>query len=235
VLLGNGFGSVTVVNTDQGFIQSNSQSQYLVGSTGANLPTITAINGIGLRPMEVSVPVANVETVVAKGSVVTLTGTGFNNPKINLYTATGFVGPLTPRAGWTPTELQIDVPANVSTGPGTFQVVNSPYTAQTVSNAVSAPLGARVTISDVTQQGSTIVVTGTGFCRLTRINLWNTHATGSAFFGPQIQISLQSDTQLSFPLPTGAQPGYGYVQVLNPPFIPFSHSGADPDGAFSIQ
>lgn len=235
VTLGYGFGTVIVVNTDQGFIQSNPQSQYLVGSTDANIPTITGINGVGLRPLDPQVPVANVETIVPKGSVVTLTGTGFNNPLVNLYTATGYVGPLSPHPGWTSTSLQVDVPANVVTGPGTFQVVNSPYSSQNVSNAVAATLGARITITGVTQQGSNIVVTGTGFCVLTRINLWDTWATGSAYFGPQIQISLQSDTQLSFPIPNGAQPGSAYVQVLNPPFIPFSHSGADPDGSFAIQ
>ena len=57
------------------------------------MPTITAINGVGLRPLDASVPVANVETVVAQGARVTLTGTGFNNPLVNLFTATGFVGP----------------------------------------------------------------------------------------------------------------------------------------------
>ena len=113
--------------------------------------------------------------------------------------------------------------------------MNSPYSTQTASNAVSVPLGARVTITSVTQQGSNIIVNGTGFCVLSRINLWNTYSTGSAFFGPQIQITLQSDTQLSFPIPSGAQPGSAYLQVLNPPFIPFAHSGADPDGAFAIQ
>jgi sugar lactone lactonase YvrE len=235
VSLGNGFGSVTVVNTDQGFIQSNAQSQYVVGAAAMNIPSITAINGVALRPVDVNVPVANVETVVPKGSVVTLTGTGFNSPLVNVYTATGFVGPLTPRPGWTSTRLDVDLPGTVPTGPGAFQVVNAPYNSQTASNAVSAPLGARISLTSVRQQGATIVVDGTGFCVLTRVNFWNGQGNGSAFYGPQIQITLVSDTEFTFPIPAGAQPSSSYVQVLNPPFIPFSHTGLDPRGAITLQ
>ncbi|HUO38181.1 MAG TPA: hypothetical protein VMU34_10205, partial [Mycobacterium sp.] len=147
VALGNGFATVVVVNTDQGFIQSNPQSQYLFGAAGQNLPTITAINGVNLRPFDVTVPLASVETVILPGSTVTISGTGFNDPRVNLFTSGATAGGLVPLPGGSSTQIQVNIPANVPTGPGALQVVNNPFTPSVVSNAVSVPIGAAVSIT----------------------------------------------------------------------------------------
>ncbi len=52
---------------------------------------------MGLRPADPAVAVASVETVVAAGAAVVLTGTGFNNPLVNLFASSGNVGPITTR------------------------------------------------------------------------------------------------------------------------------------------
>ena len=239
--LGNGFVSVIVINTDQNYMQSNMVSQLLYGAASQNIPTITKLNGASLRPPDQSIPLANVETVIAKGSTLTIDGTGFNGPLVNLFTSGGNYGPLTPLPGGSSTRFQVTVPANVPTGPGSFQIVNSPYSGNVISNAVSVPLGALVTISNISQVGSTITVTGTGFSTMSVINLFNAQAVGCANLGgvsqsgnPMIPLTLLSDTQFTFQVPAGAMTGSAYVQVLNPPFIPFSTSGSDPDGGFHL-
>ena len=239
--LGSGFVTMVVVNTDQGYRQSNAQSQLLFGAAGANIPTITAVNGIALTPADPSVPLAVVETVIAKGSTVTLTGTGFNGALVNLFTSTGNAGPLTPLAGASATQLQVVVPSSAPTGPGSFQVVNSPYTGNVLSNAVSVPIGALLTVSSVTQSGSTVTVNGTGFSVLTVINLFNKQGAGAVNLGglnpggsAKIPLTVVSDTRFTFAVPAGAVTGPAYVQVLNPPFIASSSSGNDPDGAFFL-
>ena len=119
-------------------------------------------------------------------------------------------------------------------------MVNSPYTGNVQSNAVAAVLGAAVTISAVDVAGSTVTVTGTGFSVLSVINLFNLQGGLVVNLGglngatPNIPLNVASDTQLSFSVPAGAVSGPAFVQVLNPPFIPFSSSGNDPDGAFTL-
>ena len=240
--LGNGFGSVYVVNTDQGFIQSESRSQYLRGAATANIPTILSINGVGLRPLDVTVPVASVDTVVVPGTVVTIGGSGFNAPRVNLFTGAGLVGPLAPQAGGTASSFQVTIPAGAATGPGTFQVVNSPYSGNVVSNAVSVVLGARLDITQITQSGSTVIVDGAGFSALSVINLWNSQSGGTVYFGgysapgqPNVPLTLVSSTRFTFTVPAGAATGYTYLQVVNPPFVASSTTGADPDGAFLLH
>ena len=242
VALGNGFATVVVVNTDQGFIQSNPQSQYLFGAAGQNLPTITAINGVNLRPFDVTVPLASVETVILPGSTVTISGTGFNDPRVNLFTSGATAGGLVPLPGGSSTQIQVNIPANVPTGPGALQVVNNPFTPSVVSNAVSVPIGAAVSITSVSQMGTTVTVNGTGFSTASVINLFN--AQGSMVFNlgglwptngkPRVPLNLVSPMQFTFTVPPTALSGPAYIQVLNPPFIPFSTSGADPDGAFML-
>jgi hypothetical protein len=239
IVLGNGFISVRIVNTDQGFTTSNLESQLLFGDAAQGIPTITAINGVPLSPADPSVPLANVETVVALDSTVTLTGTGFSDPLVNLFTATGNAGPLTPLPGATDSLLQVVVPQGAATGPGSFQVVNRP--SFIVSNAVSVPVGAPVTISDVSQAGPTVTVTGTGFCVLSVINLFNEQGSVAVNLGglnpdgsPKIPLTVIDSTQFTFAVPAAAVTGPAYLQVLNPPFIPFSTSGNDPDGAFTL-
>ncbi len=241
--LGNGFATLLLVNTDQGYRQSNTQSQLLYGNPAINLPTITQINGVALRPADPTIPVANVETVVAQGQTVTLTGSGFNSPLVNLFTAGGNMGPLAPLAGGTSTQFQIGVPAGTPTGPGSFQVVNTPYTANVLSNAVSVPIGALLTISGIAQVGTTVTVDGTGFSTLSVINLFAQKAAGGVdnFGGlgvggtAKIPLTVQSPTRFSFTAPAGAASGPAFVMVLNPPYIPYSSSGSGPSGAFTLS
>jgi Reprolysin (M12B) family zinc metalloprotease/IPT/TIG domain len=234
--LGRGFATVMVINTDQGYVGSNTQGAYLYGSAAANIPTITAIGGLNLRPFDIKIPLASVETVVPQGQTVTITGTGFNSPLVNLFTASGNKGPLTPLAGGTSTQIRVTIPADTPTGPGSFQVVNSPYTGNVSSNAVSVPIGAQVTISDVTQVGSMVTVTGTGFSTMSVINLFNGGANlgGIGLSGVRIHLTVDSDQMFHFVVPAGAVSGSAYVQVLNPPYIPYSTSGNDPDGGFFL-
>jgi len=240
---GNGFATIVVINTDQNFQTSNAQSQYIFGNSSLGMPNITAINGFNLRAFDATVPVANVETAVTQGSTVTITGSGFNaGALVNLFSAAGPIGPLTPLAGGTSTTLQVQIPANAPTGPGAFQVVNSPYTGPVISNAVSVPIGAPLTISSVAQNGSTIDVHGTGFSVVSVINFFNAQPGGAVLnlggYGgngqPNIPLNVVSDTEFTFAVPAGAASGKSYVQVINPPYIPFSSTGADPHGGFTL-
>ncbi|MDX2167733.1 MAG: PQQ-dependent sugar dehydrogenase, partial [Deltaproteobacteria bacterium] len=242
IQLGNGFGTVLVINTDQNFATSNAQSQLLFGDPSINLPTITQLNGVALRPVDPTIPIANVETIVAQGSTLTITGTGFNNPLVNLFTASGNVGPLTPLAGGSATQIQVTVPMSTPTGPGSLQVVNNPYTGNVLSNAVSVPIGAPIGITSITQNGRTVTVNGAGFSTLTVLNLFNLQGGGVANLGglfatngqPRVRLTFVSSTQLTFQVPAQGIAGPAFVQALNPPFIPFSSSGNDPDGGFSM-
>ena len=97
--LGKGFGTVLVINTDQGFIVSNPQSQLLYGSAAANIPTLLSINGQALEPARPGVPLAHAKVVIRPGATVTLGGTGFNAPRVNLFSSAGNHGPLVPLPG----------------------------------------------------------------------------------------------------------------------------------------
>ena len=180
------------------------------------------------------------ETVLAAGSTVTVTGTGFNGPLVNVFTATGNIGPLTPLPRGTATSFEVVIPADAPAGPGSFQVVNS-GAGWTVSNAVDAVLRARVTVTSVSVNGGTVTVTGEGFCTLTVINLFNVQGGGVVNLGglnpdgsAVIPLAFVDAQHVTFTLPAGAQSGPAYVMALNPPFTPFTSSGTDPGGAFSV-
>jgi hypothetical protein len=73
------------------------------------------------------------------------------------------------------------------------------------------------------------------------INLFNLQGSdvvnlGGLTGGGQRVIPLQfiSSQELRFVRPAGAVAGAAFVEVLNPPFIPFSSSGNDPQGAFTF-
>jgi N-acetylneuraminic acid mutarotase len=240
VPLGQGFATVQVVNTDEGYVTSNLEYQHVYGDAADGLPTILTIGGVGLSAPDPSIPGAHVETVLAAGSTVTVTGTGFNGPLVNVFTATGNLGPLTPLPGGTTTSFQVVIPADAPAGPGSFQVVNS-GSGWTVSNAVDAVLRARVTVTSVSVNGSTVTVTGDGFCALTVINLFNVQGENVVNLGgltgggtPVVPLSNVTSTSFQFTLPAGAQSGAAYVMALNPPFTPFTSSGTDPGGAFTV-
>ncbi|MEO2169526.1 MAG: hypothetical protein ABGY42_15695, partial [bacterium] len=82
---GNGYVSIQVINTDEGFLVSNLVTAPLVGSVADGFPTIAKIDGAVLGPMSIGIPLNYVETIVAQGSTVTISGTGFTVPLVNLY------------------------------------------------------------------------------------------------------------------------------------------------------
>jgi hypothetical protein len=242
--LAQGYASVRVVNTDAGYLASEVRGALLVGDAAAGVPTILAINGTPLAPPEASVGLAHADTVVAGGGGVVLVGTGFADALVNVFTPEGNLGPLTPAPGHTDTHVGITIPASAPAGPGTFQVVNRRATpggtTYANSNAVAAVLVAVPTITGVAVAGATITVRGTGFSRASVINLFNRQGSGVVNLGglsggvPRVPIAFVSDTEFTFARPAGAVAGPAFVEVLNPPFIPFSSSGSDPDGAVTL-
>jgi hypothetical protein len=183
--------------------------------------------------------------VVTPGAHVTIRGTGFNNPGFNLFAADlaspGAIknyGPIFP--GGSATSQQFTIPANVPAGPINFQAVNAPYTGNVQSNSVSSLAGALVTITSVQVIGNTVTVHGTGFSPLSVINLYNKQGANVVNLGglngaaPNIPLTVVDSTQFTFTRPAGAQAGAAYIEVLNPPFILFTSSGTDPDGAFTF-
>lgn len=239
IVLGNGFATVQVVNTDQNFIGSNVQSALLEGSPAAGLPSITALNGVALNPPDPSVPLANVSTAIVQNTTLAVGGTGFSNPVVVLYSSNPNAAALEPLAGGTSTQIQVTVPANIPTGPGAFQVLNRPSFKG--SNVVSAPIGAAIRLDRVSQAGTTITVTGAGFSVRTIISFFNMQAGGVVNLGgvvngtqSLIPFTLVSANQLTFQVPAGAVSGPSYVQLLNPPFIPFTTTGNSPNGAFTL-
>ena len=256
VPLGNGFVEVQVVNTNEGHLTSNSVPALLQGSPQAGIPSITAINGFGLATTSSNPSYAtnNVETVVVAGKVVTLGGTGFdtaNGVAVDLFCACtgGKVGPFffKPGSGYSTTSISFTLPPsgpNPATGPGSFVVINrgtdGKYSKK--SNAVSVPIGQLVSISSVSQAGSTITVNGTGFSTLTVINFFNTQAGSVVNLGgldasrkPRIVLTIIDSDQFTFTVPTGAVSGASYVQAVNPPFVPYTSSGSGPGGSFTLE
>ncbi len=234
--LGNGFIALQVINTDQGYSSSNIVPALLRAGTSSGYPSITGINGVTVTAAHGSFPLAHVQTVVAKGSTITINGTGFAVPaKVNLFSASGNAGPLDTLPGSTSTALLVQIPLAAPTGPGAVQVVN-PSGAWPSSNAVSVPLGAAISITSITQVGSTITVNGSGFSTLSVINFFTPSANhcGMAAGAAVCPLALVSDQQFTVQRPSGAGAGRAFIEVLNPPFIPFSSTGTDPDGAFTL-
>ncbi len=164
----------------------------------------------------------------------------------------GKVGPffLNPGdAGLTSSKLSFFLPAagtpnSPLTGPGSFVVSNAgpSGTYSKKSNAVSVPIGQAISVISVTQAGSTITVNGTGFSSLTVINFFNAQAGGVVNLSgikpggiPKIPLTIVNDSQFTFSVPVGAVAGATYVQAVNPPFVPYTSSGNDPGGAFTLN
>lgn len=239
--LGNGFASVVVVNSDQGYVQSEPESQLLLAAPTSGRPTILAVEGTPLQPHDPSVPLAYVPALAVPGTNLTIDGSGFQSPLVALFTANGNLGPLTPLPGGTSTRIEVVVPANAPVGPGSLLVVNSPYTGNVLSNAVSLPIGETIRLDSVTQQGNIVTVDGAGFSTTTVINLFNAQNGTAVNLGglngsgaPRIPLTLVSSQRFRFTVPAGTVTGRAYVQALNPPFIAQSSTGTTPAGAFSI-
>jgi len=186
ISLGQGVVAVQVVNEDQGFAASNSVTTQLFGDNADGFGNLTAINRANLAATSVNPSFAtdNIETVVGIGTPVVLGGNGFdivNGVAVDLFCACpgGKVGPFflnSGDTGLTATSITLTLPTTGSNspavGPGSFVVSNkgSDGSYSKKSNAVSAPIGARVSVTSVTQSGTTITVNGTGFSTLTAIN-----------------------------------------------------------------
>ena len=95
----------------------------------------------------------------------------------------------------------------------------------------------------MTQTGSTLTVNGTGFSTLTVINLFNLQVGGvvknlgglDASGKSKIPLTIVNSNQFTFTKPAGAVPGASYVQAINPPFVPYTSSGSDPGGSFTLK
>jgi len=248
-----------VINTDRGYTVSNSAFALLQGAYSAGIPTINTINSTALAPSsnDPSYATNNVETVVPQGAMVTLGGSGFdtgNGVAVDLFCACagGKVGPFLIAAGTpglTSTRVSFMVPATGSAnsppnGPGSFVVSNAgagnDYARK--SNAVSVPIGEKISVASVTQSGSTVTVNGTGFSTLTVINFFNiqggiaVNLGGRAAGGaPKIPLTFVNSSQFTFIKPAGALPGASYVQALNAPFVPYTCSGTGPGGQLVLQ
>ncbi len=256
--LGQGVAAVQVVNTGDGFVPSNLMLALLQGNPAAAIPSISAINGtpIASDSTNPAVAVANVETVVPQGHPVTLDGAGFdatNGVAVDLYCAcpAGKVGPflLNPGdPGLTSTRISLPVPSSgpqmPATGPGAFVVTNKgadgSFTRQ--SNSVSVPIGQKITVTSVNEADGIVMVSGTGFSTATVINFFNLQGGSPVNLGglkpngsPRIPLNFIDQTRISFVMPAAATRGPGYVQALNPPFIPFTSSGNGAGGAFRVE
>jgi Carboxypeptidase regulatory-like domain len=245
--LGEGFVSVQVVNVDTGFKTSNLGYALLQGSAAAGIPTISSVNGLPLDPTSSnpSYAVDNVATVVAPGKTVTIGGSGFDSVhgvEVDLFTSAGKVKyDVSPLSS---TSISFLIPASGPnapvTGPGSFVVVNlGNFFA---SNAVSVAVGEAISLKSITQSGDVITVNGTGFSSLTVINLFNMQHGRTVNLGgygakgtPNIPLTLVDSDRFTFEVPAKAVPGPCYVQAIEPPFTPFSSSGNDPGGAFTLK
>jgi outer membrane protein assembly factor BamB len=258
--LGQGVVSIEVVNTDQGFTLSNVVIVQLLGDTRAGFPNLLKINGAGLAATSTDPNYAtdNVETVVRQNQPVALGGIGFDTihgVAIDLFCdcpggkiPTIFLNPGA--LGLTPTLLGFTLPTSAVTGPGSFVISNRGAKCDYAikSNAVSVAIGARVTVSGVKQTGCSVTVNGTGFAvsgaglpPFTVINLFNRQGGAAVNLGglnaagkAKIALNVASANHFTFSLSgVGVEPGASYVQVLNPPFVPFSSSGNTANGAFT--
>ncbi len=255
--LGNGFVEVQVVNTDTGFLASNSVPALLQGSPTAGIPSINSINTVALADTssDPSYATNNVQTVVVQGKKVTLGGMGFdtaNGVAVDLFCACtgGKVGPFffNPGSGFSSTSISFTLPPNgpnPTTGPGSFVVSNrgADGTYSKKSNAVSVPIGQQISVTSVSQLADKLTVNGTGFSTLTVINFFNTQVGGvvknlgglDAGGKAKISLTIVNSNQFTFTKPAAAMPGASYVQALNPPFVPYTSSGSGPGGAFPLK
>ncbi len=253
--LGQGFVSVVVINTDQDFVNSNPGFALLEGSAAAGLPSITGFDGVSLAATssDPDFAVANVETTLLQGSSVMINGTGFDTvhgAAVDVFCAcpstggklpTMFLNPGNPNL--TSNLITFTLPPTTPTGPGSIIVSNragGTYSAK--SEAVSVPIGQAISVTSVTQAGSTITVKGTGFSTLTVINLFNVQGGGVVNLGglgaggtAKITLTLAGSEQFTFTRPPAAVAGAAYVQAINPPFVPFTSSGDDPGAGFTMK
>ena len=234
---GRGYISLRVINTDEGFFTSNTVGAPLAGNPEMDLPTITHIDAAAVQPPSQRVPLGYVEKSLKQRTSYRVDGSGFRNPIVNLFTATGRLT-IVPQM-LSPDSLLLTVPAGATTGPGAMQVINRAGNPWPVSATVSVPIGARIDVSNVRVSGGRVYVTGSGFSPLTVINLFNRTGSGVTNLGgrdsngdDRITLENLTGTSFDFPVPANANPDRAYLTAINPPFITSSSTAQDPDGAF---
>jgi len=125
----------------------------------------------------------------------------------------------------------------------TVQLVQDENVDKQRRNAVSVPIGAKITVASVTQPtaASVITVDGTGFSTRTVINFFNKQGAMVVNLGglkpggaPKIPLTFINETRFTFTKPAMSVAGPAYVQALNPPFVPFTTS-MGPKGAFTLK
>ncbi len=116
-----------------------------------------------------------------------------------------------------------------------------PFSAQRVWGiAVKLPMA--LSVVKVTQEGSTILVIGSGFTHQTAINFFHRDADKVMNAGgldpagtPLIAVTVHSPTLLSFAVPADVPSGLTYVQAVNPPFTDNVNSGSGSGGSFELH
>jgi hypothetical protein len=233
--MGVGFISVHLVRTDMGFDQSRAVTFVLAGNTAHGVPGLRGLDA-ALSPTswDPNVAIPNVERVYAPGSTTYAGGT-LPHREATVVNVFGADGNCAPAGGVVPTAvgydwLEFQVPAGCPVGPGAFQLVDT-ATGRS-SNVVSAPLGEPIDISDVAISSTGVTVTGSGFNRLTVVNLFARDGAGTLVnFGgydaagwPRIPVTVVDSHTLTFDLPVEVRSGACFVEALNPPFVDFSSS-----------
>ena len=192
-----------------------------------------------MNPVDPTVPLARVATLIPQDSIVTIDGTGFSFPVVVLFSSDPGSTAMEPLAGGT---SEPDPGAGAGRRvlrPGRFMVVNRPTYYQSAS--VYTTIGKKITVTSVTQSGTTVTVNGEGFSPLTVINLFNRQGNAMVNLGgltsvgqAKIPLTLVSSQKMTFKVPANAQTGSAFVMAINPPFFGFASSGSSPGGSFVL-
>lgn len=95
--MGNGFVSLALVQKDLGFDMTDAVGAVLYGNAAKSVPTIlTRDLGLSATSSDPSVGTANVEPVIPPEPVARDRRRRLLNALVNVFTASGNIGPLTP-------------------------------------------------------------------------------------------------------------------------------------------
>jgi hypothetical protein len=255
VPLSQGTVAIQVVNPVS--IASNAVTTFLIGDATQGIPTISSIDGLGVAADSINPGIHQdyVATLIHQGDLVTIGGVGFdsvNGVVVDMFCYGCPRGKVGMAAVPTRTKVMFTVPLpNPSmgiptiTGNVSFTVTNAGagHLFKFKSNAVAVPILALPAVTSVTQAGNTIRVTGNGFVASSILNFFNDQGcAGTLNLGgvnaagqSNIPLTITSLTTMSFTVPSNAQKGSAYVQVVNPPFVPFTSSGSGPGGSIILH
>ena len=216
------------------------------------VPTITRIDGNPIA-IDRGDGTAASPAHIYPGIEVVLGGSGFDaihGVEIDLACACPagklrplFLSPGDPRL--TSDEIVFDVPGGAAgaqlAGPGTL-IVRNRGGHRKQGNPVTVTIGDRISVTAVTQSGSTIIVSGAGFTPQTIIKFRNSLDGRFVELGgldpggkANIPITYVGPNLLSFEVPDGAVAGPTYVEALNPPFAAYSSSKGAPGEEFYLR